>query len=86
MICNLVLVRNDYDRLALSIQFLEQRHDFFGGERVQVASRLVAQDQNGIVDNLESVIFSAEISGPINAGATIPFTNQFPVPRFAAIL
>ena len=35
------------------------------------------ENQNGIIDNGESVIFSSEISGPFNAGATIPFNDQF---------
>ena len=47
---DVVLVRDQDDRVALLVQALEQRHDFVAGRGVEVAGRLVGE-QDGRVDS-----------------------------------
>ena len=42
-------VRDEHDRIARLMQSLEQRHDFNAGLRVEVAGRLVGQQDRRIV-------------------------------------
>ena len=43
------LVRNQNDRVALLIQILEERHDFFAGLRVEVSGWLVGENDFRVV-------------------------------------
>src|SRR5690242_21808104 len=44
------LVRDDEDRVALGVQLAEQREDLLARRRVEVAGRLVAQQQRRLAD------------------------------------
>src|SRR5262249_27375512 len=44
------LVRAQHDRLAFVVELLEDAHGLFGGLRVEIAGRLVGQDQLRVVD------------------------------------
>ena len=46
---DIVLVRDQYDGVALLVQALEQRHDFVAGRGIEVAGRLVRQQDRRIV-------------------------------------
>src|SRR5439155_13350629 len=47
--CDVVLVGDQNDSVACPLQPVEQVHDFDAGSRVQVAGRLVGQDDGGMV-------------------------------------
>src|ERR671912_341636 len=47
---DLRVVRDDHDREPRGVQFLKQVEDLGAGDRVQVAGRLVSQQQGGAVD------------------------------------
>ena len=46
---DIVFVRDQYDRVALIVQAIEQRHDFDTGLRIKITGRLVGQDDGRIV-------------------------------------
>jgi len=47
---NVFLVGDDDDGVALLVKLLEERHDLLAGAGVEIAGRLVGEDDGGIVD------------------------------------
>ena len=44
MVCNVVFMGDENDGVSLTVEILEEGHDFFAGFRIQVARGLVRQD------------------------------------------
>ena len=46
----LTVMRGDENRSAVGVDFVEQGHDLFGQDIIQIACRLIGQDQGRFVD------------------------------------
>src|SRR5690606_29934776 len=78
---DVVLVRDQHDRLPVAVQLLEQRHDLLARLAVQVARRLVRQQQRRLVHqrtrNRHPLALPArQLRGPVLHARPKPHTLQ----------